>query len=50
MFPAATEAMHAWFRTGPMIEPGLVLPLEQAAEANRLLEAGEVLGKIALAT
>jgi NADPH2:quinone reductase len=50
MFPAATEAMHAWFRSGPMIEPGLVLPLEQAAEANRLLEAGEVLGKIALAT
>jgi NADPH2:quinone reductase len=50
MFPAATEAMHAWFRTGPMIEPGLVLPLEQAAEAHRLLEAGEVLGKIALAT
>jgi NADPH2:quinone reductase len=50
MFPAATEAMHAWFRSGPMIEPGLVLPLEEVAEANRLLDAGEVLGKIVLAT
>jgi NADPH2:quinone reductase len=48
MFPAATAAMHEWFRSGPMIEAGLVLPLDQVAEANRLLDRGEVLGKIAL--
>jgi NADPH2:quinone reductase len=48
MFPAATAAMQAWFRTGPMIEAGAILPLEEVAEANRLLDAGEVLGKIAL--
>jgi NADPH2:quinone reductase len=49
MFPAATQAMHDWFRSGPLIEPGLVLPLEEVAEAHRLLESGQVLGKIALA-
>jgi NADPH2:quinone reductase len=48
MFPAATAAMQAWFKTGPMIEVGLILPLDQVAEANRLLDRGEVLGKIAL--
>jgi NADPH2:quinone reductase len=50
MWPAATEAMLEWFRSGPMIEPGVVLPLEQVVEANRLLDAGDVLGKIVLAT
>jgi NADPH2:quinone reductase len=48
MFPAATAAMQAWFESGPMIEAGLILPLDQVAEANRLLDRGEVLGKIAL--
>jgi len=47
-FPAATAAMHEWFRTGPMLEASVILPLEQVVEANRLLERGEVLGKIAL--
>jgi NADPH:quinone reductase len=50
MFPAATAAMHEWFRTGPMIEAGIILPLEQVAEANRLLDRGDVLGKIVLRT
>jgi len=50
LFPTATEAMHAWFGSGPLLEPGLVLPLEEVVEANRLLDRGEVLGKIALAT
>ena len=48
MFPAATRAMLDWFRTGPLIEPGAVLPLEQAAEAHRRLDNGDVLGKIVL--
>jgi NADPH2:quinone reductase len=48
MFPAATEAMYEWFRTGPLLEANPILPLAQAAEANRLLDRGEVIGKIAL--
>jgi NADPH2:quinone reductase len=48
MFPAATAAMHEWFRSGPLLEASVVLPLEEVVEANRLLERGEVLGKIAL--
>jgi NADPH2:quinone reductase len=48
MFPAATEAMHEWFRSGRLLAASVILPLEQAAEANRMLERGEVLGKIAL--
>lgn len=48
MFPAATAAMHDWFASGPLIEAGLVLPLDQVAEANRRLDQGDVLGKIAL--
>ncbi len=48
MFPAATAAMHEWFKSGPMIEARIVLPLAEVAEANRLLERGDVLGKIAL--
>ena len=47
-FPAATAAMHEWFRSGPLLEASVVLPLEEVVEANRLLERGEVLGKIAL--
>jgi NADPH2:quinone reductase len=48
MFPAATQAMLDWFRTGPLLAPGAVLPLEAAAEAHRRLDSGEVLGKIVL--
>jgi hypothetical protein len=48
MFPAATQAMLDWFRTGPLIQPGAQLPLEEVAEANRLLDRGDVLGKIVL--
>ena len=48
MFPAATRAMLDWFRSGPLIEPGAVLPLAEAAEAHRRLERGDVLGKIVL--
>ena len=48
MFPAATAAMHQWFRTGKLLEASVILPLEEVAEANRMLERGEVLGKIAL--
>jgi len=48
MFPAATAAMHEWFRSGTLLEASVILPLAQVAEANRLLERGEVLGKIAL--
>lgn len=48
MFPAATEAMYAWLDTGPLLEADPVLPLEKVVEANRLLDRGEVIGKIAL--
>jgi NADPH:quinone reductase len=48
MFPAATQAMLDWFKSGPLIDPGAVLPLEQAAEAHRRLDNGDVLGKIVL--
>jgi NADPH2:quinone reductase len=48
MFPAATAAMHEWFRSGPLLEASMILPLEEVVEANRLLERGKVLGKIAL--
>ena len=48
MLPAATAAMHEWFRSGPLLEASVILPLAQVAEANRMLERGEVLGKIAL--
>lgn len=48
MFPAATAAMQAWFESGPMIECGAILPLDKVVEANRLLDRGDVLGKIAL--
>jgi NADPH2:quinone reductase len=48
MFPAATQAMLDWFKTGPLIQPGAELPLSEVAEANRLLDRGDVLGKIVL--
>ena len=48
MFPAATQAMLDWFETGPLMDPGVVLPLDQVVEANRLLDRGDVLGNIVL--
>jgi NADPH2:quinone reductase len=48
MFPAATEAMFAWFENGPLLEAGMILPLEEVVEANRRLDQGNVIGKIAL--
>lgn len=48
MFPAATQAMQEWFASGAASQAAMVLPLEDVAEANRLLDRGDVLGKIAL--
>lgn len=48
MFPQATQAMHEWFASGSANQAAMVLPLEEVAEANRLLDRGDVLGKIAL--
>ena len=48
MFPAATAAMHEWLRTQPLLEVNPILPLEEAAKANRMLDNGEVIGKLAL--
>lgn len=48
MFPAATKAMYDWFRSGPLIEADPILPLEEIVEANRRLDRGDVIGKIAL--
>lgn len=45
------ERVWPWFESGrvaPIVDR--VLPLEQAAEAHRLLEAGEIIGKIVLST
>lgn len=50
MFPAATAAMHEWFRSGPLLSADPVLPLEQVVEANRLLDRGDIVGKVALKT
>lgn len=48
VFAAATAAMHDWFATGRLLEVETILPLAQVAEANRRLEQGEIIGKIAL--
>lgn len=50
MFPAATEAMYEWFRSGKLLAADPVLPLAEVAEANRLLDRGDVIGKVALRT
>src|SRR5262245_6699466 len=49
-FAAATEAMHRWFASGPLLDAGEVFPLARAADAHRAIEAGNVLGKIVLQT
>ncbi|ODV42428.1 hypothetical protein AWV79_27110 [Cupriavidus sp. UYMMa02A] len=48
MFERSTTAMHEWFEAGPLTSVGTVLPLTEVAEANRLLDSGAVIGKIAL--
>lgn len=48
MFAAADAAMRDWFATGRATLAATVLPLGEVAEANRLLDRGDVLGKIAL--
>jgi NADPH2:quinone reductase len=49
MWPAATAAMFDWFESGRVIDAGAILPLDQVVEANRLLDRGDLLGKIVLA-
>jgi NADPH2:quinone reductase len=49
-FAGATEAMHRWFASGPLLDAGQVFPLARAADAHRAIEAGNVLGKIVLQT
>ena len=48
MFQAATQAMREWFLTGPLLEANPILPMAEVAEANRMLDRGDVIGKIAL--
>jgi NADPH2:quinone reductase len=48
MFAAATAAMLEWFTTGPLVPVDVILPLSDVVEANRLLDQGRVIGKIAL--
>lgn len=48
IFPAATEAMLQWFVSGPLIPVETIFPLTQVVEANRLLDRGGVIGKVAL--
>lgn len=48
MFTAATAAMDAWLRTATLRGVDVILPLADVVEANRRLDAGQVLGKIAL--
>ena len=47
-FAEATDAMHAWFQRGPLLDVGRVFPLAEAAAAHRALEAGDFVCKIAL--
>ncbi|RVT92958.1 quinone oxidoreductase family protein [Sphingomonas crocodyli] len=49
MFADATLAMMEWLEHQPLKGVDLVLPLEAVVEANRLLDAGKVRGKLALA-
>jgi NADPH2:quinone reductase len=48
MFENASAAMQEWFATGPLTAVGTVLSLADVADANRLLDSGAVIGKIAL--
>jgi len=47
-FAAASEAMLARFAQGNLMAPGRIFPLEQAAEAHKAIESGEICGKILL--
>lgn len=48
MFVAATEAMADWLRDAPLRPVDVILPLADVVEANRLLDEGKVVGKLAL--
>ncbi len=48
MFAAANDAMLARFERGNLLPPGRIMPLAQAAEAHRAMEAGEIRGKLLL--
>lgn len=48
MFPASTAAMYEWFRSGQLVPAGTILPLSEVVEANRLLDTGKIVGKVAL--
>lgn len=48
MFPAATEAMLEWFRTGHLVPAEMIFPLDEVIEANRQLDQGKIIGKLAL--
>jgi NADPH2:quinone reductase len=47
-FARATEAMLDRFRTGPLVEVSKVYSFDEVAEAHHCLDAGSMLGKIAL--
>jgi len=38
MFPAATRAMHEWFRSGQLLEASVILPLRKWPRPTGLLE------------
>lgn len=48
VFGRATEAMNEWFSSENLREASTIVPLSEVVEANRLLESGAVLGKLAL--
>lgn len=48
MFAVATSAMRDWLQSGNARAVDKILPLAEVVEANRLLDAGAVMGKLAL--
>lgn len=47
-YDASTRAMQAWLTRKPLLKLDPVFPLEEAARAHQLLDAGTVLGKLGL--
>lgn len=48
MFAQATQAMMDWLKNRPLRGVDSVFPLAEVVEANRLLDAGKIQGKVAL--
>ncbi|MBC2653514.1 quinone oxidoreductase family protein [Novosphingobium aerophilum] len=48
MLPAATQAMLNLFECGPLYAAEMIFPMSEVVEANRLLDRGGVIGKVAL--